>query len=57
MNIAIIGAGAGIGLHAVKQAVEKGHTVTALSTNTDQLPTHPNLIKIKGSATVSEKSL
>ncbi|MEN5435255.1 MULTISPECIES: NAD(P)-dependent oxidoreductase [Sphingobacterium] len=54
MNIAIIGAGAGIGLHAVKQAVEKGHTVTALSTNTDQLPTHPNLIKIKGSATVSE---
>ncbi|MBB2951112.1 NAD(P)-dependent oxidoreductase [Sphingobacterium sp. JUb56] len=54
MNIAIIGAGAGIGLHAVKQAVEKGHTVTALSTNTDQLPTHPNLIKIKGSATVSD---
>ena len=54
MNIAIIGAGAGIGLHAVKQAVEKGHMVRALSTNTDQLPTHPNLIKIKGSATVSE---
>lgn len=54
MNIAIIGAGAGIGLHAVKQAVEKGHMVRALSTNTDQLPTHPNLIKIKGSATVSD---
>lgn len=30
MNIAIIAAGAGIGLHAVKQAVEKGHMVTAL---------------------------
>ncbi|MCS3552389.1 MULTISPECIES: NAD(P)-dependent oxidoreductase [unclassified Sphingobacterium] len=54
MNIGIIAAGAGIGLHAVKQAVEKGHMVTALSTNTDQLATHPNFIKIKGSATVSE---
>lgn len=54
MNIAIIGAGAGIGLQAVKLALKKGHTVTALSTNTDQLPNDPNLIKIKGSATVSE---
>lgn len=54
MNIAIIGAGAGIGLQAVKQAVEKGHMVTALSTNTDKLPNHTNIIKIKGSATVSE---
>lgn len=54
MNIAIIGAGAGIGLQAVKLALKKGHTVTALSTNTDQLPNHHNLIKIKGSATVSE---
>ena len=52
MNIAIIGAGAGIGLQAVIQALEKGHTVTALSTNTDQLPNHPKLIVIKGSATL-----
>ncbi|OXA93766.1 NAD(P)-dependent oxidoreductase [Flavobacterium hercynium] len=51
MNIAIIGAGAGIGLQSVLQALKKGHTVTALSTNTDQIPNHPNLIKIKGSAT------
>ncbi|TDO82822.1 putative NADH-flavin reductase [Flavobacterium chryseum] len=51
MNIAIIGAGAGIGLEAVKQALKKGHTVTALSTNTDHIPNHPNLIKINGSAT------
>lgn len=50
MNIAIIGAGAGIGLQSVKQALKKGHTVTALSTNTDQIPNHPNLIKINGSA-------
>ncbi|PWB23973.1 NAD(P)-dependent oxidoreductase [Flavobacterium sp. HTF] len=50
MNIAIIGAGAGIGLQAVNQALAKGHFVTALSTNTDQIPNHPNLIKINGSA-------
>lgn len=53
MNIAIIGAGAGIGLESVKQALKKGHTVTALSTNTDHIPNHPNLIKINGSATSS----
>ena len=51
MNIAIIGAGAGIGLQSVIQALKNGHTVTALSTNTDQIPNHPKLIKIKGSAT------
>ncbi|PQA93052.1 epimerase [Chryseobacterium shigense] len=51
MKIAIIGAGAGIGLQAVKQALKKGHSVTALSTNTDQLPDHPQMIKIKGNAT------
>ncbi|MBF4483470.1 NAD(P)-binding oxidoreductase [Flavobacterium sp. CSZ] len=51
MNIAIIGAGAGIGLLSVAQALKKGHTVTALSTNTNQIPNHPNLIKINGSAT------
>lgn len=51
MNLAIIGAGAGIGLQSVIQALQKGHTVTALSTNTNQLPDHPKLIKINGSAT------
>ncbi|WP_300687513.1 NAD(P)-binding oxidoreductase [Chryseobacterium sp.] len=51
MNIAIIGAGAGIGFESVMQALKKGHTVTALSTNTDQLPDHPQLIKINGNAT------
>ncbi|OMQ13023.1 NAD(P)-dependent oxidoreductase [[Flexibacter] sp. ATCC 35103] len=51
MNIAIIGAGAGIGLESVLKALKNGHVVTALSTNTDKIPDHPNLIKINGSAT------
>ncbi|MBD8082843.1 NAD(P)-dependent oxidoreductase [Chryseobacterium caseinilyticum] len=53
MNIAIIGAGAGIGLESVIQALEKGHNVTALSTKSDHIPDHPNLIKINGNATSS----
>jgi putative NADH-flavin reductase len=51
MKIAIIGAGAGIGLDTVKQALENGHSVTALSTNTDSIPDHQLLTKINGSAT------
>lgn len=51
MKIAIIGAAAGIGLQSVTQALKRGHTVTALSRNTDSLPNHPKLIKINGSAT------
>lgn len=51
MKIAIIGAGAGIGLQAVDKALERGHTVTALSRNTDDIAEHTNLIKINGSAT------
>jgi putative NADH-flavin reductase len=51
MKITIIGAGAGIGLQSVAQALKKGHTVTALSTHTDQIQNHPRLIKINGSAT------
>ena len=51
MRIAIIGSGAGIGLEAVKQALEKGHQVIALSTRTEHIPDHPNLKKITGSAT------
>lgn len=55
MNIAIIGAG--IGLESVNQALEKGHTVVALSTKTDHINDHPNLIKINGSATSTYKVL
>jgi putative NADH-flavin reductase len=51
MKIAIIGAGAGIGLQTVLQALEKGHSVTALSTNTTTIPDHQFLTKINGSAT------
>lgn len=53
MKIAVIGAGAGIGLQTVLQALEKGHTVTALSTDTSTIPNHQLLTKINGSATVA----
>ncbi|SFM99458.1 Putative NADH-flavin reductase [Chitinophaga sp. YR627] len=53
MKIAIIGAGAGIGLVTVMQALQKGHTVIALSTNFTAMPDHPLLTIIKGSATVA----
>lgn len=51
MNITIIGAAAGVGLATLQQALEKGHCVTALSKNTESIPSHPNLVKINGSAT------
>lgn len=51
MKITVIGAGAGIGLQTVLQALQKGHTVTALSTNTSAIPDHELLTKINGSAT------
>lgn len=51
MKIAVIGAGAGIGLQTVIQALDRGHKVTALSTDTSTIPNHPSLTKINGSAT------
>lgn len=51
MNIAIVGAGAGIGLEAVNQALEKRYTVTALSTNVNGIARRPGLTIIQGSAT------
>ena len=51
MNITIIGASAGIGSATLQQALEKGHHVTALSTQTAGIPDHPNLTKLNGSAT------
>ena len=51
MNITIIGAGGGIGLSAVAQALEKGHQVTALSTKISAMSDHPMLTKIEGNAT------
>lgn len=50
MNIAIIGASAGLGAETVKQALEKNHSVRALARNTDALQHHPLLTKINGNA-------
>lgn len=54
MNIAIIGAGAGIGLEAVNQALVKGYNVTALSTNVSSIVDHPLITKIQGTAVNAE---
>jgi len=51
MKIAILGAAAGLGSQATQQALLKGHQVTALSLNPENIPLHPNLNVIKGSAT------
>lgn len=51
MNIAVIGAAAGVGRETVAIALAKGHQVFALSRNVDTLPDHPNLTKRSGSAT------
>lgn len=50
MNITIIGASAGIGLATVQQALDQGHMVTALSTQTASIPDHSHLTKVNGSA-------
>ncbi len=51
MNITIIGASAGVGLEAVKRALNRNHNVTTLSRSEISLPDNPNLTKQKGSAT------
>ena len=50
MNIAVIGASAGVGLEVVKQLVEAGDFVTTLSRHVKSIPNSPNVRKIKGSA-------
>lgn len=54
MKITIIGATSGIGLIALQQALSKGYEITALSPHTDNLPNHPLLKKINGSATSAD---
>ncbi len=51
MNIAVIGASAGIGLQVTSLALEKGHEVTALSRRRVPLPDHAKLRRVQGSAT------
>jgi putative NADH-flavin reductase len=50
-QITVIGASAGVGLEAVKQALAKGNKVVALSRNSESFPLDTNLKIIKGSAT------
>ena len=50
MKIAIIGASAGIGSQTVKLALQRGHTVRALSRNNATLTDHQSLTKINGTA-------
>lgn len=50
MDIAIIGASAGIGLETVKRALDRGHGVRALSRSAIPLPAHPRLRAVRGNA-------
>lgn len=50
MNIAIIGASAGVGLKCVDIALQRGHAVTTLSRTVDALSAHPQLTAMQGSA-------
>lgn len=48
-NVLVVGANGGIGRQAVEQALQAGHTVTAIMRTPANLPlTHPALIKVKG---------
>lgn len=51
MKISIIGASAGVGLECVHRALERGHTVTALSRRLTGYPEHNQLTLVQGSAT------
>ncbi len=51
MNIAVIGASAGLGLEVVKRALQRNHAVTALSRSSLQIETDQTIISIQGSAT------
>lgn len=50
MNIAVIGASAGVGLETVKLALARHHTVITLSRSSIPLPAYPRLKTIRGNA-------
>jgi len=50
MNIAVIGASAGVGLETVKLALARHHTVITLSRSSIPLPAYPRLKTIQGNA-------
>lgn len=47
MNIAIIGASGYVGSALVNEAVRRGHIITAISRNTEKIPTENNLVTPK----------
>ncbi|WP_031530287.1 NAD(P)-dependent oxidoreductase [Dyadobacter crusticola] len=55
MNIAVIGAAAGIGREAVYLGLERGHHMIAMSRDTSQMREHPMLTKVNASATSADE--
>lgn len=48
MKIALIGATGFVGAAILSESLDRDHDVTAIVTNPDKLPTHPNLTPVKG---------
>lgn len=48
MKIALIGATGFVGSAILSESLNRGHAVTAIVTNPDKLPSHPNLMPVKG---------
>jgi putative NADH-flavin reductase len=48
MKIALIGATGFIGSGILREALERGHQVTAIARHTENLPQHPNLVAQRG---------
>mgnify|MGYP001588762837 CR=1 FL=1 len=48
MKIALIGASGFVGSAIVKEALDRGHEVTAIMRNPDKMPSHPKLRPVKG---------
>jgi putative NADH-flavin reductase len=51
MKIAIIGATGLVGTEVLSESLARGHEVTAIVRNPDNLPTHPKLRAVKGDVT------
>jgi putative NADH-flavin reductase len=50
MKILVVGASRGTGLFTVKEALARGHEVSALARNIESLPDHPSLHELRGNA-------
>ena len=51
MKIALVGATGNVGSRILKEALNRGHQVTAIVRNTERLPHHPDLVAKKGDIT------